>query len=175
MSLLLNGAKTMTLAGTTMQCLEIYTGEAYTFPINFTDQTGNAANANVPNSWQMSATAKYYTVANVTYNASNTEVILGNLTLIDPQPNSSNYTCVANFIDRDTGTGYLYLGDDITGNGLYTTSGNSGVTTPEIDLANNTSNSVLVIVTLEVEKESAVSNALTDINREPLGFIVRYQ
>ena len=47
MSLLLNGAKTMTLAGTQMQCLEIYTGEAYTFPINFTDQNGNAANANV--------------------------------------------------------------------------------------------------------------------------------
>ena len=44
MSLLLNGAKTITIAGTEMQCIEIYTGEAYTFPFAFTDSVGNAIN-----------------------------------------------------------------------------------------------------------------------------------
>lgn len=166
MSLLLNGAKTMTLAGTQMQCLEIYTGEAYTFPINFTDQNGNAANANVPNAWVLDATAKFYTVSSVTYNDSNTEVILGNLTLIDPQPLANAYTLVSDWSNIDSGTAYLYVGSDIT---------NSGNDTPNVTLANNTSNSVLCIVTLEVEKESLSNATLTDINREPLGFIVRYQ
>lgn len=166
MSLLLNGAKTMTLAGTQMQCLEIYTGEAYTFPINFTDQNGNAANANVPNAWVLDATAKFYTVANVTYNTSNTEVILGNLTEITPQPNANAYTLVTDWSNIDVGTAYLYVGADIT---------NSGNNTPNVTLANNTSNSILCIVTLEVEKESLSNASLTDINREPLGFIVRYQ
>jgi len=175
MSLLLNGAKTMTIAGTQMQCLEIYTGEAYTFPINFKDQNGNAANANVPNLWTLTPSAKYYEVASVTYNASNTEVNLGNLTLMNNQPNTANYTLDLQWVDSANGTAYLYVGDDITGNGLYTTSGNSGVTTPVVALANNTANTVLFLVTLEVGKESTYSNTLTDINREPLGFIVRYQ
>jgi len=175
MSLLLNGAKTMTIAGTQMQCLEIYTGEAYTFPINFTDSNGNAANANVPNAWTIDATAKYYTVSTVSYTNNDTEVVLGNLTLDNQQPNSANYTIDADFINRNAGTAYLYIGDDITGNGLYTSSGNSGITTPVVALANNTSNSVLIVVTLEINKESTVSNTFTDINREPLGFIVRYQ
>ena len=33
MSLLLNGSKTVTIAGTEMQCIEIYTGESYTLPL----------------------------------------------------------------------------------------------------------------------------------------------
>lgn len=166
MSLLLNGAKTMTLAGTQMQCLEIYTGEAYTFPINFTDQNGNAANANVPSLWTLDATAKFYNVSTVTYNATNTEVILGNLTLNAPQPNANVYTLIADWSNSANGSAYLYVGADIT---------NSGNNTPNVTLANNTSNSVLVIVTLEVEKESSSNSSLTDINKEPLGFIVRYQ
>jgi len=156
----------MTLAGTQMQCLEIYTGEAYTFPINFTDQNGNAANANVPNLWTLDATAKFYNVANVTYNASNTEVILGNLTEISPQPNANAYTLVADWSNSANGTAYLYVGDNIT---------NSGNNTPNVILANNTSNSILCLVTLKIEKESTSNSSLTDVNREPLGFIVRYQ
>lgn len=166
MSLLLNGSKTMTLAGTVMQCLEIYTGEAYTFPISFTDANGNPANALIPNAWTISASAKYYDVANVTYNATNTEVILGNLTLMNNQPNTANYTLVADWSNASGGQAYLYVGDNITGNG------NS---TPTVALANNTSNSVLFLVTLTIGKESVSNSSLTDVNREPLGFIVRYQ
>jgi len=163
MSLLLNGAKTMTFAGTEMQCLEIYTGEAYTFPLTFTDNNGNAVNCN---GWTVSAAAKFYTVDDVTYNVNNQadEVILGNINL-STQPSNANYTLTAAFSNANAGTGYLYLGNNITGNG------NS---TPSVALANSAANSTMVIVTLTVSRTSNVSGQ-TDINREPLGFIVRYQ
>lgn len=169
MSLLLNGAKTMTIAGTTMQCLEIYTGEAYTFPINFTDANGNPANALSPNAWGIAATAKYYEVANITYNESNTEVILGNLTLNNTQPAANTYTLVTNWSNASNGQAYLYVGNNIT----TTTTGPNGI--PVLSVANNTANSCLFLVTLQINKESTSNNTLTDINREPLGFIVRYQ
>lgn len=169
MSLLLNGAKTMTIAGTEMQCLEIYTGEAYTLPITFTDSSGNAANAQYPANWTLSSSAKYYTVDNVVYSTNSDVVTLGNINLDDPQPNSANYTLVEGWSNRQAGQAFLYIGSDITGNG------NS---TPTVTLANNAANSTLIIITLEVERSSVniTGNAnLTNINREPLGFIVRYQ
>lgn len=166
MSLLLNGAKTMTIAGTIMQCLEIYTGEAYTLPINFTDANGNPANALSPNAWALSTTANFYTVADVTYNASNTEVILGNLTQL-PSPASNAYTIVSNWSNAANGTAYLYIGNNITNT--------ANVNIPQVTLANNTSNSIMVLVTLTVSKRSIANASLADINREPLGFIVRYQ
>jgi hypothetical protein len=166
MSLLLNGAKTMTIAGTEMQCLEIYTGEAYTFGLNFTDSNGNAANANVPNAWTLSTSAKFYTVDNVTYPTLDT-VNLGNINLNNVQPNANAYTIIADWSNIDAGQGYLFISNNITG------SGNVGI--PNIALANNAANSTLVIVTLQVEKESTANSSLTNINREPLGFIVRYQ
>lgn len=165
MSLLLNGAKTMTIAGTEMQCLEIYTGEAYTLPISFTDSTGNAANALYPNAWILDASAKFYTVDTVEYPSPDT-VNLGNITLISPQPIANAYTLVTAWSNAQTGNAYLYVGDNIT---------NSGNNTPNITLANNTANSTLVIVTLSVTRESTANASLDDINREPLGFIVRYQ
>lgn len=165
MSLLLNGAKTMTIAGTEMQCLEIYTGEAYTLPINFTYSNGGAVNAN---GWSLSTTAKFYTLTDVTYNALNTsDVVLGNLTLNATQPNANAYTLQTGFINANAGTAYLYVGNNITG------TANVGI--PNVALANNTANSVLVLVTLTVSKASTANASLTDINREPLGFIVRYQ
>jgi hypothetical protein len=169
MSLLLNGAKTMTIAGTEMQCLEIYTGEAYTLPISFTDTTGNAANALYPNAWSLSTNAKYYTVDNVLYSSTTDVVQLGNITLLDPQPSPSNYTIVEGWSNAQAGQAYLYIGSDITGNGTGNTA------TPTIDLANSAANSTLVIVTLTVTRESEANAALDNINREPLGFIVRYQ
>jgi hypothetical protein len=169
MSLLLNGAKTMTIAGTEMQCLEIYTGEAYTLPISFTDAGGNAANALVPNAWALAATAKFYTVNNVDYPLTGDTVTLGNITLLDPQPSPSNYTLVTNWSNAQVGNAYLYVGNNITGNGVGNTA------TPTVNLANNTANSTLVIVTLTVSRQSSANSSLADINREPLGFIVRYQ
>lgn len=163
MSLLLNGAKTMTFAGTEMQCLEIYTGEAYTFPLTFTDTNGNAVNCN---GWTLSAAAKFYTVDDITYGSGTQTdtVILGNINLAT-QPSNANYTLTTAFTNANAGTGYLYLGNNITGNG------NS---TPSVPLANSAANSTMVIVTLTVSRTSNVSGQ-TDINREPLGFVIRYQ
>lgn len=165
MSLLLNGAKTMTFAGTEMQCLEIYTGEAYTFPLTFTDSNGNPVNCN---GWTLSAAAKFYTVDNIEYpiNASD-QVVLGNINLNNTQPNSNAYTLVTAFTNANAGTGYLYLGNNITG------TANVGI--PNVALANSAANSTLVIVTLNVSRTSNSNVSLTDINREPLGFVVRYQ
>jgi len=167
MSLLLNGAKTMTIAGTEMQCLEIYTGEAYTLPINFTDNQGNPANALSPNAWTLAANAKFYTVDNVTYSSTSDIVTLGNITLNNTQPNANAYTLVTAFSNASNGQAYLYIGNNITG------TANTGI--PNVALANSAANSTLVIVTLTVSKESISNANLTDINREPLGFIVRYQ
>lgn len=166
MSLLLNGAKTMTFAGTEMQCLEIYTGEAYTFPLTFTDTNGNAVNCN---GWTLSAAAKFYTVDNITYGTgTQTDVVdLGNITLNNTQPNANAYTLVTAFTNANAGIGYLYLGNNITG------TANVGI--PNVALANSAANSTLVIVTLNVSRTSNSNVSLTDINREPLGFVVRYQ
>ena len=164
MSLLLNGAKTMTFAGTEMQCLEIYTGEAYTIGLNFTDSGGSPID--VAN-WTIDASAKWYTVDTVEYPGPD-EVVLGNLTLDDPQPDANNYTIIADWSNTSAGTGYLYLGTDITGNG-------AGNATPTVDLANSAANSVLIITTIEIGRDSDANASLTNVNREPVGFIVRYQ
>jgi hypothetical protein len=165
MSLLLNGSKTMTIAGTEMQVLEIYTGEAYTFPINFTDANGNPANALVPNAWALNVSANFYTVNNISYLSSNS-VDVGNLTQLSSPP-SANYTLQTAFTNAQTGSAYLYVGNNITNNPA------NGV--PNVTLANSAANSVMVLVTLSVSKQSASNSSLADINREPLGFIVRYQ
>ena len=168
MSLLLNGSRTMTIAGTPIQCLEIYTGESYTIPFNFLDNTGNAINCA---SWTLSTTAKFYTVDTVSYPDPNT-VTLGNLTLNSPQPSTGSGTYSANltavFTTAASGLGYLYIPSNLTGG---TGSPNA---TPTITLANSSANSTLVIVTLGVSRTDALSTKV-DFNREPIGFIVRYQ
>jgi hypothetical protein len=172
MSLLLNGAKTMTIAGTEMQCLEIYTGEAYTLPLNFTYSNGNPANALVPNAWALATSAKFYSVDTVEY-PNPDEVVLGNITLLTPQPTTGPSTYSANLIaafsNAAGGTGYLYIPADLTGG---TGTGN---VTPVVQLANSGANSTLVIVTLQISKQSGSNASLAEVNKEPLGFIVRYQ
>ena len=87
MSLLLNGAKTITIAGTEMSCIEIYTGEAYTFPFAFTDSVGSPINTT---SWTLGTSAKFYVADNITYSTVDTSTInIGNLTLDNPQPTAN--------------------------------------------------------------------------------------
>lgn len=168
MSLLLNGSRTMTIAGTPIQCLEIYTGESYTIPFNFLDNSGNAINCT---GWTLSTNAKFYTVSTVDYPDNNT-VTLGNLTLNDPQPSTGAGTYSANltaaFTSASTGVGYMYIPSNLTG-GTGTPNA-----TPTLALANTTANSVLVIVSLGVQRTDTLSTKV-DFNREPIGFIVRYQ
>lgn len=166
MSLVFSGAKTVTIAGSVMSCLEIYTGEAYTLPFNFVDENGDPVDCTDPSLWTLGMSAKWYT-ANITYTAVNPlipneeDIDVANLTLTVPQP-AANPNLVAAFTNASAGTGYIYVPNDITG----TTPG----TTPGI--AENPS--TLVITTLEVTRTDLISG-LTDISREPIGLIVRYQ
>jgi hypothetical protein len=168
MSLLLNGSKTMTIAGTEMQCIEIYTGESYTLPFTFT--YANSAPINC-NGWSLTTSAKFYNVDTVTYPTVDT-VDLGNLSLLAPQPSTGAGTYSANlaaaFTTAASGIGYLYVPADLTGG---TGSPNP---TPTINLANSGANSTLVIVTMGVSRTDVLST-LTDFNKEPIGIIVRYQ
>ena len=171
MSLLLNGAKTITIAGTEMSCIEIYTGEAYTFPFQFTDSVGNAINTT---SWTLGTSAKFYTADNITYNPDNVSTVIdiGNLTLDTPQPSTGGGTYSANltavFTTPATGTGYLYIPANLTGG---TGSPNA---TPVISLANSAANTNIVVVTMSVTRTDALSG-LVNVNKEPIGMIVRYQ
>jgi hypothetical protein len=167
MSLLLNGSKTITIAGTVMQCIEIYTGEAYTFPFSFTDSVGNPINCT---SWTLGTSAKFYVADTVTYSA--TTVDIGNLSLDTPQPSTGGGTYSANltavFTTASSGIGYLYIPANLTGG---TGSPNP---TPTISLANSSANTNIVVVTMSVTRTDALS-VLPDISREPIGIIVRYQ
>jgi hypothetical protein len=169
MSLLLNGAKTITIAGTEMSCIEIYTGEAYTFPFQFTDSVGNAINTT---GWTLGTTAKYYVADTVAYNITDTQITIGNLTLTSPQPSTGAGTYSANltavFTTPASGIGYLYIPATLTGG---TGSPNP---TPVISLANSAANTNIVVVTMSVTRTDGLSG-LASISREPIGMIVRYQ
>lgn len=171
MSLLLNGAKTITIAGTEMSCIEIYTGESYTFPFQFTDSAGDPINCT---SWTLATSAKYYVADTITYDAggSATSIDVGNLTLNSPQPSTGAGTYSANltaaFTTASTGIGYLYIPADLTGG---TGSPNP---TPTVSLANSATNTNLVVVTLQVTRTDALSSKVS-ISKEPIGMIVRYQ
>ena len=174
MSLLLNGAKTVTIAGTEMQCIEIYTGESYTLPLTFTDNTGNAINCTLPNNWALSTSAKFYTANTITYTNVDS-IVLGNLNLISPQPTTGAGTYSANlvaaFSNATAGQGYLYIPADLTGG-----TGSPNPTPVISPPAQNTAdNSCVVVVTLTVSRQSSSNASLADVNKEPIGMIVRYQ
>ena len=168
MSLLLNGSKTMTIAGTEMQAIEIYTGESYTLPFTFTYANSTPINCN---GWSLTTSAKFYNASTVDYPTPDS-VVLGNLTLLTPQPSTGAGTYSANltatFTNANSGVGYLYVPADLT---CGTGSPNA---TPTISLANSGANSTLVIITMGVSRTDPLSS-LTDFNKEPIGVIVRYQ
>ena len=162
MSLLLSGAKTITFAGTEMQCLEIYTGEAYTINLNFTDSAGSAVDISA---WTLGASVTYYSVETVTYNDDLGQINLGNITLDSPQGADPTGLAVS-IVSGPAGTAYLYVPNDLT---------DGASNRPTVPLVNGKSDpSVLAIVTINIQRTDAVSS-LTNESKEPLGFIVRYQ
>jgi hypothetical protein len=169
MSLLLNGAKTITIAGTEMQCVEIYTGEAYTLPFTFKDTVGNPINAT---GWTLGTSAKFYVADTITYPTIGTTIDIGNLTLNSPQPSTGVGTYSADltavFTTASTGVGYLYIPGNLTGG---TGSPNP---TPTISLANSSANTNIVVVTMSVTRTDPISSK-SNVNKEPIGIIVRYQ
>jgi len=163
MSLLLSGAKTMTFAGTEMQCLEIYTGEAYTIGLNFTDSTGTPIDIT---SYTLVPTVKYYSVDTVTYDDTLGEVNLGNITEDSPQGTQPTGLAVT-VVGAVSGEAVLYVPSDLT----------DGVSNrPTVPLINGKSDpSVLAIITVTISRPDSAVPTNTNISKEPLGFIVRYQ
>ena len=162
MSLLLNGAKTVTIAGTEMSCIEIYTGEAYTFPFTFTDAGGIPINCT---SWTLATQAKWYTCT-VTYPTLH-QIFIANLALDVPQPSAGASTgLTAAFTNAALGEGYIYVPNVITGG--------YGTPNPSPTPTVTDTTSILVILTLSVTRTDGVSG-FADINREPIGMLVRYQ
>jgi hypothetical protein len=163
-SLLLTGAKTITVAGTPMECIEIYTGEAYTLPFAFTNTVGTPINCT---GWTLGTSAKFYTCNTV---SSGDTVNITNLVLDDPQPTTGAGTYSANltaaFTTIASGIGYIYLPIGL-GNGSGTPN-----PTPVPTLTQTTT--VLAIVTMTVTRTDTVSGK-SDVNREPFGIIIRYQ
>jgi hypothetical protein len=94
------------------------------------------------------------------------------LSLLSPQPSTGAGTYSANltaaFTTPASGIGYIYVPANLTGG---TGSPNA---TPVISLANNANNTTLVILTLTITRTDVLSS-LSDISREPIGIIVRYQ
>lgn len=162
MSLLLSGAKTITFAGTEMQCLEIYTGEAYTINLNFTDAGGSPVDIST---WNLGVGVTYYSVDTVTYNDDLGQIDLGNITLDDPQGTDPTGLAVS-IVSGPAGTAYLYVPNDLT---------DGTNDRPSVPLVNGKADpSVLAIVTINIQRTDPVSS-LTNESKEPLGFIVRYQ
>jgi len=156
MSLLLNGSKTAIIAGSPLQLVEIYNGESYTFPFTFKDTTGAPVNIT---GWTLTATCKWYT-ANITYpagNASPVDVVLADLALISPQPEAPTGLTAA-VTTGSTGTGYLYIPTTINGGQTFT-----------IDA----SPTLIAVVTMTVSRTDGMSGT-ADINKEPIGLIIRY-
>ena len=161
MSLLLNGAKTITIAGTEMSCVEIYTGEAYTFPFEFTDSVGAPINTT---GWTLGTGVKYYVADTIAYNTANpSSNVIGNLTQSGLTYTGGNLTAV--FTTPSIGVGYLYVPANLTG----PTGGG-----PTITLANSSANTNIAIITMTVTRTDALSG-LASISKEPIGMIVRFQ
>jgi hypothetical protein len=153
-----------------MSCIEIYTGESYTFPFQFTDSVGDPINCT---SWTLATSAKFYVADSVTYNTADaTQVTVGNLTLTNPQPSTGAGTYSANltsaFTTAASGIGYIYIPADLTGGT------GSPTPTPTIALANSGANTNIVVVTMSVSRTDPLSSKVS-INKEPIGMIVRYQ
>lgn len=163
MSLLLNGAKTATIAGTEMQCIEIYTGESYTLPFHFQNSTGGNIDIS---SWTLTTAAKWYT-CNIAYPIQSAveDIVISNLVLDAPQPGAPAGLTAAKTGGGTTGDGYIFLPTTLSGG-----TGSPPSPTPLV----SDSSSVLCIVTLTVVRTDTVSG-LVDTNREPIGVIIRYQ
>lgn len=162
MSLLLSGAKTIVFAGTEMQCLEIYTGEAYTIGLNFTDAASSPIDIA---SYTLTAGAKYYSVETVTYNDSLGEIDLGNIT--EQTPQGTPPAIVVTKTNPTGGIASMFIPDTLT-------DGSSG--RPTVELTNGKADpSTLVIVSIDIARADTGVPSNTNLSKEPIGFIVRYQ
>ena len=162
MSLLLSGAKTITVAGTVIQCIEVYKDEAYTIGLNFTDSASSPVDIT---NWGFATTAAYYSVDTVAY--AGNEITLGNITLDAGSPTPPTGLTTAGIVPLTNGQAYLYLPTELA-------DGLGGRPAPAL-LSGKGDPTVLVIVTIKITRASASAPGEDDISREPIGIICRYQ
>tara|TARA_R100000951_G_scaffold107745_1_gene103394 strand:+ start:3138 stop:3629 length:492 start_codon:yes stop_codon:yes gene_type:complete len=163
MSLLLSGAKTITFAGTEMQCLEIYTGEAYTIGLNFTDAGGTPIDISA---WTLTTDVKYYSVDTVTYDDDLGQINLGNIVEDSPQGTAPSGLAVT-VVSAVGGTAALYVPDNLT---------DGASNRPTVQLVNGKADpTTLAIISVNISRADTTVPANINYSREPLGFIVRYQ
>jgi hypothetical protein len=145
-----------------MQCLEIYTGESYSIGLNFTDVSGNPISLA---SYTLSASAKYYSVDTVVYNDALGEIDLGNITEQSPQGTAPTITVTTT--SPSGGIASMFIPSDLT-------DGSSG--RPTVELTNGKGDpSILVIVSVDIARPDTDVPSNTNLSKEPIGFIVRYQ
>lgn len=198
MPLILNGSGKIQLAGNKIAYIEIYQKEAYTIPIYIKDKNLIPIDCT---GWDLSVTAKWYK-ANVSYavespRAVNPEEVdvpvhypdrpgplrpvsieVESLEYIFPQPTVPE-ELVVQFTRPEIGEGFIYIPENI--------SSKTEATTPKLEdhkgwiglTDRNTRELIinpvlLVVITTTIERTSNLSG-LQDINREPLGVIIRYQ
>lgn len=146
-------ARNITISGTTIQFLEIYTGEKYIYPVQFrnamnqpTDITG----------WTFDTSVKYYTA---TYSGTDPtppnpvtpyQVTVTNLAVFTPETYGNTTVTV---VDPATGSITLTVPTDITPNNYVFPVESNPV--------------LLAVVSMNVTRTD------TTISREPLGFIIR--
>ena len=153
MSLLFNGSKTAVIAGTVLQCVEVYVGESYTFPMTFTDSAGSPVNIT---GWTLTPTVKYYT-ANISYasNSTTSDITLTNVTLITaPSP----ATVTTGIVSGPSGTAWMSIPATLNGG---------------LSIGLDSAPATICVITLTVSRTDSVSST-TDISKEPIGIILRY-
>lgn len=154
MALQLTGSKTLQIAGTPLQCVEIYTGEAYLLPFQFTSA---GSPINITN-WVFNLTAHWYSI---TGDLTNNNITINQIDdLSGTYPSGPVTDLAAVGIVGSAGTGYLQVPIGITPTGYS---------------FNLSANPVLLaLVTMQVTRP-AVVGSFQQINKEPLGFLIRYQ
>lgn len=145
-----NTPRAMTVAGTEIQYLEIYTDEKYIFPIQF--RTGlTPVNAN---GWTTSVTTTYYTgdYSGSDPSSTQTDVTMTNLVKLDPQPTTP--------VDLSFAAANL-------ANGTFTLSVPTSITPADYVFTTEDNPVLLCVVGLNVTRPD------TTISREPIGFVIR--
>lgn len=201
MPLILNGSGKIHLGANKIAYIEIYQKEAYTIPIFIKDRNLTPIDCTDPDLWKLSVTAKWYK-ANVSYAVESPRAVnpeeadvsvhyperpgalkpisieVEALEYVFPQPKVPE-ELIVEFTNPEFGEGFIYIPENI--------SSRTEATTPKLEdhkgwIGLNDRNSkeliinpvLLVVVTTTIERTNKLSG-LKDINREPLGIIIRYQ
>lgn len=147
-----NTPRAMTVAGTEIQYLEIYTRENYLFPVQFR-QGVTPINAN---GWTTSVSTTYYTgdYTGTDPSSTQTSVTMTNLVKLDPQPNTAPWI------------GNIFAAANANA-GQFTLRVPAEITPADYVFQPEDNPVLLAVLSLNVTREDAT------VSREPIGFVIR--